>query len=389
MTGGLQGRPFVLYLIDSLAPGGAERSLVDMTPHLVAEGVGLEVAVLHDRPGLRYELESRGVRVHIIDGSSRLAWVSGVTRLLDRLRPDLLHTTLFESDLVGRTAAAFCRVPVVSTLASTPYGPEHATEPGLRKARLLAARAADIATARVVRRFHAVSQAAADACIVRMGLPRERVEVIPRGRDRTRLGEPSPGRRASARSQLGLSPEVPVVLAVARQQPQKGLDLLLRAVPILLRDQPLTQLLVAGGEGRATTDLSGIVADLGIGNLVRFLGERQDVGDLLCAADVFVLPSRREGLPGAVLEAMAMEVPIVASDLPTVREAVPDSEHAILVPVEDPQALALAVSRVLSDSAASADRARAARARFERQFDIVSVSRAMARFYGAALARRT
>jgi glycosyltransferase involved in cell wall biosynthesis len=180
-----------------------------------------------------------------------------------------------------------------------------------------------------------------------------------------------------------------MVLAVARQEPQKGLDTLLQAVPALLRGQPAAQVVIAGPEGRASAALSRLVRELHVGSTVRFLGVREDVADLLCAADVFVLPSLREGLPGAVLEAMAMEVPVVASDLPTVREAVPGDEFAMLVPVANPEALGRALVTVLSDPAAAGRRVRSARARFDERFDISAVSRAMVRFYRAALAGRS
>jgi glycosyltransferase involved in cell wall biosynthesis len=176
-----------------------------------------------------------------------------------------------------------------------------------------------------------------------------------------------------------------VVLAVARQEPQKGLDVLIKAFRIIIDRNPHAVLLVAGREGRATADLRRLQTDLRLEPYVRFLGERGDIADLLCTADAFVLPSRREGLPGAILEAMAMAAPVVASDLPTVREVVPDDRFAMLVRPEDPIALGQALGSVLADRASATRRAMAARDRFDRQFDIVAVSRAMLDFYGRAL----
>jgi glycosyltransferase involved in cell wall biosynthesis len=178
---------------------------------------------------------------------------------------------------------------------------------------------------------------------------------------------------------------VAVVLAVARQEPQKGLDILIKAFPIVLDRNPHARLFIAGREGRATATLAQLRADLRVEPYVHFLGERGDIADLLCAADAFVLPSRREGLPGSILEAMAMRAPVVASDLPTVREVVPDDRFAVLVRPEDPLELGKALTSVLADRAGATRRAVAARARFERQFDIAAVSRAMVSFYGRAL----
>jgi glycosyltransferase involved in cell wall biosynthesis len=385
---GKHGGPRVLYLIDSLALGGAERSLVDMAPRLVSAGVRLEVAVLHDRPGLKPELDYHGVRVHVVPGKSRSAWLWNVVELLRVRRPDLVHTTLFESDIVGRTAAAVARVPVVSTLANTPYGPDHAAEAGVSTVRLRGAQTADIITAKLVRRFHAVSQSTADACIARLRIPPDKIEVIPRGRDLQRLGARTAQRRLETRSTLGISGGTRVLLAVARQEPQKGLDVLLRALPRVLVANPDTVLLIAGRKGRASRELSGLASRISTPDAVRLLGSRDDVPDLLCAADVFVLPSRREGLPGSVLEAMALGVPIVASDLPTVREAVPGDDYAYLVPPDDPGQLADALGSVIASPMVALARAARAEERFLTSFDMDAVSRAMANFYTLALAGR-
>lgn len=115
------------------------------------------------------------------------------------------------------------------------------------------------------------------------------------------------------------------------------------------------------------------------------LGHRNDVADLLCAADVFVLPSRREGIPGVVQEAMALETPIVASDIGPVREAVGTPPSAELVPVGDAAALATAVRGVLSDPASAAKRAIRGRERFETEFDIACIADRMIDFYEKAL----
>jgi glycosyltransferase involved in cell wall biosynthesis len=151
---------------------------------------------------------------------------------------------------------------------------------------------------------------------------------------------------------------------------------------------PDTVLLIAGRKGRASRELSGLASRISTPDAVRLLGSRDDVPDLLCAADVFVLPSRREGLPGSVLEAMALGVPIVASDLPTVREAVPGDDYAYLVPPDDPGQLADALGSVIASPMVALARAARAEERFLTSFDMDAVSRAMANFYTLALAGR-
>jgi FAD/FMN-containing dehydrogenase len=117
----------LLYLIDSLGPGGAERSLAAMAPGYVGRGIELEVAFLHDRRGLQDELERAGARLCSLAGpGGRPGWMRRVRRLLTVRRPDLVHTTLFEADLAGRVGARLAGVPVVSSLVNVAYGPEQA-----------------------------------------------------------------------------------------------------------------------------------------------------------------------------------------------------------------------------------------------------------------------
>ena len=373
-------------MIDSLAPGGAESSLAALAPLYHDLGVELEVAYLHDRPGLQHRFEAAGVRLTPLAGSGgRTGWLRRAAALVRDRRPDLVHTTLFEADIAGRLAAASVRVPVVSSLVNVGYGSEQRRDPGIRVWRLLGAQFADITTARVVRRFHAVSHHVADVMARRLLLPRSRVQVVPRGRDPKALGTRTPERTARARAMLAAHPDDILLLTVARHEYQKGLDVLLRSLPEVLATYPLARVIVAGREGNQTGALQAIVAELGLSNSVTFLGARSDVADLLSAADVFVLPTRREGFPGAVLEAMALEAPIVASAIPTVSEAVVANEHALLVPPDDIKALASATVAVLSSPELSRERAGAARNRFLHNFTIERAADGMLRLYEAAL----
>ena len=144
--------------------------------------------------------------------------------------------------------------------------------------------------------------------------------------------------------------------------------------------------MVAGREGDATPRLRSAVDRMGIDRQVRFLGQRADVPDLLCAADVFVLPSRWEGLGGSLLEAMALEVPIVASDIPPVREMVKDDESATLARPGDPISLSDALIRTLKDRDRADRLATRAHERFLDSFTVDGVADQMIAFYDRALA---
>lgn len=376
----------VLYVIDSLAGGGAEHSLAAMAPHLVAGGIDLEVAYLQERSGLHEQLRAAGVRLFSLAGEGgRAGWVRRARRLILERRPALVHTTLFEADLAGRTAAFLTRTSVVSSLVNDAYGPHHVHDPGLNPWKVRAAQLADLLTARFVRRFHAISGAVADSMSRRLLIPPDRIEVIPRGRDPVSLGVRTPTRRAAVRGRLEVPESTPLIVAAARHEWQKGLDVLLEAMPRILAQVPDAHLLIAGREGRATPRLIHVCMRLGLANRVSFLGPRGDVPDLLCAADVFVLASRWEGLGSVLIEAMALETPIVATDLPAVREAVGGSGVAVLVPPDDPAALASGVVRTLRHPGAAAERASQGRRRFLDHFTVERVAARMSAFYATSL----
>ena len=376
----------VLYVIDSLAPGGAESSLAALARLYPSRGVELEVAYLHERPGLHEALKAAGASLTSLAGpGGRRAWAKRSASLVRERRPDIVHTTLFEADLAGRVGAASAGVPVVSSIVTVSYGPSERREPGIRPWRLLGAQIADIATARLVRRFHAVSRHVADVMAPRLLVPRSRMEVVPRGRDPATLGTRTPERSARTRASLDAAPGDCLLLAVARHEYPKGLDVLFRALPLVRAENPGMRLLVAGREGNHTPALHALADELGLGDTITFLGARSDVADLLCAADLFVLPTRREGFPGAVLEAMALEVPIIATAIPAVSEAVEAGEHALLVPPDDAGALAAAIVTALRFQEASRRRALAARVRFYDHFTIDRAADGMVRFYEAAL----
>ncbi|MEU9133595.1 glycosyltransferase family 4 protein [Kitasatospora sp. NPDC048540] len=373
-------------MIDSVSRvGGAEQGLVAMAPQLVRAGVRLDVAYLKESPGgFQPELTAAGATVFGVHRPGRAGRVAGLRALVRERRPELVHTTLYESDVLGRAAALSAGTPVVSSLVNSSYGPEHLHARGLNPWKVRAAQAVDAVTAQGTRRFHALTEHVAQAMAGRLRVSRDRIDVVPRGRDPELLGSVTAERRAAVRAALELPEDVPVVLAAARQQYQKGLDVLLEAWPAVRRHTPEAVLLLAGSEGAETPRLRRLAQECG---QVRFLGARGDVFDLMAAADVFAVPSRWEGLGSAAMEAMGVGVPLVCSDVPALRETVGSEDYATLVPPERPAELAAALIDALEDAAAAAVRVKAARARFLTCFTLHHVSGRMVEFYERSLRR--
>ena len=375
----------VTYVIDSLSPSGSERSLVELVPGLVAHGIDMDVVTLFDRPGLVEEAVAGGATVTCLEGGGgRVGALMRLRRHLRHHRPDVVHTTLFEADAVGRIAATLSRIPVVSSLVNVRYGPEQKQNPGLKPLRVELARWTDAGTAQFVRRFHAVTADVADVMARRLHLRRDRIDVVPRGRDPDSLGYRDPVRASSARTRLSIPADAPLLVSVARHEYQKGLDVLLHATAEVSADIPELRVVVVGRQGNQTADLARMRDELGLGRVVTLAGTRDDVLDVLAAADGFVLASRWEGHSGALVEAMAMRTPIIVTDIAAFREVLSDGA-GLFAAVGDPKALAAAIRATLADTPGAAARAEAARRLFETRFTIDASVNGMVAFYERAL----
>lgn len=350
-------------------------------------GPSFGVVVFRLETPLKDRLEASGVRVFppqqpLMRRRERLRHVDASVRAF---RPDLIHTTLFEADLAGRVLGRIRHVPVVTSLVNVPY--VHIRQKGLdghprNPVKFRAVEFIDGLLARhATSAFHAVSEAVAAASARALRISRADIHVVPRGRSQERLGEPSHRRRMDTRRRLNVGDRTPLLLNVGREEPQKGQVDAVEALARIRPSRPGACLVIAGRSGRSSGILDQRVDDLSLQGAVLRLGRRDDIGDLLCAADVLVFPSRYEGLPGAVLEAMALETPIVAADIPAVREAVSGESGALLTPPGNVDRLAEGVEAALSDRSATRARAARARQRFEAVYTLDACVQGMLDLY--------
>jgi glycosyltransferase involved in cell wall biosynthesis len=232
-------------------------------------------------------------------------------------------------------------------------------------------RTADRWTAPLTTHFHAITETVKAAAVTELGIPARKISVVPRGRSAERIGVRSSERRRRVRQALGLNDDDPVLMSVGRQEYQKGHAYLLEAMPAVLSCHPTATLLLIGREGAASAHLRAVLdtARIAQGRIV-FLGHREDVMDLMAAADVFVFPSLWEGLGGVLIEAMGLGLPIIASDLPAIREVIEDGPNGYLVPPGSPQELGSAIVRLLENPELQREQSQNNRKRFLNQFDL-------------------
>lgn len=207
-----------------------------------------------------------------------------------------------------------------------------------------------------------------------------RMRVIANG-----IVAPASGNRNRVRQELGLSQTAPMLLTVARFTAQKDHASLLAALPQVLLQHPDAQLALVG-DGPGQQQIEQTIESLGIERSVHMLGRRDDVPDLLAAADLFVLPSLFEGLPLVLLEAMAAGLPIVATAIDGTVEAI-GADHPFLVPAGDPMRLAAIIGTALGDADAARAAGAAGKSRFIHQFQADRMAMQTAALYAGLLAK--
>ena len=368
-----------LFVINSFLAGGAERSLLELLPEFVEHGVTPIIAALQYKDvGFEEEVREAGFDVRLMPDGGRLTKIRALRKLIKDEEPDLVYTSLFDADLAGRLAAIGVGVPVMTCLVNTAYDPARLADPGIDTKRLKVVQTIDGFTARhLTDHFHAISDAVKDSTVETLGVKPENVTVVKRGRNTERLGDASPERRSSARATLGLDDDVPVAVTVGRQEYQKGQIYLVEAFAGVMKKIPDAKLLVVGREGHFTQRLADLVARLDLAASVELLGHRSDVPDLLAAADLFVFPSLYEGLGGALVEAIALALPVVASDIPALREVVREGENALLVPPRDVAGLEAAMLKLFDDDELRHRYGTRSRELFEAEFKVEDASKAL------------
>ncbi len=363
----------LLYVVGNFVAGGAERHLLEMWRRLDRERFDVRIACFRregqfladvDRLGLPVVDLRVGRRIYDPSGLAAFARLAGLVRAF---RPHVIHGYLFGPNLFAVLAGRLAGVPVVAVAKRNVDAFESPRQVALQK---LAHRWATHVTA--------VSDAVAET-VVRLGVPRDRITVIPNGIDAARFD----GRTAD-RAVLGVNGTSPVIGSIGALAARKDYATLLRALGALRR-RGVEFVAVLVGDGPERAALEAQASEPALAGRVRFLGERADVDRLLPAMDVFVLSSREEGIPNALLEAMAAARPSVVTDVGGNREVLRDGETGWIVPPGAPDALATTLAEVLTHPDEARRRGDSARRDTLAHRSIDAMVRRHESFYRAAL----
>jgi glycosyltransferase involved in cell wall biosynthesis len=327
----------VAYVAHAFMMGGAEEMVLNLVRYLPERFEPVIVCINQAGP-MGEEIRKTGVEFHVLglDPGVRHPWhIVDLNRRLQAIAPDIVHTFLLTASLYGRFAAMLAGVPIVIGTEVNIY--EQKQRHHILVERWLM-RHTDrvIVSARSVRDFY----------IAQVGADPAKVDVIYNAVDWSQLQ--TSVSRQDLRAQVGVPDEVPLAGIIARLTEQKAHTYLFDA----MASYPglATMHLLVVGDGALRTSLESRVAQLGLHRRVHFLGARRDLGNLLAAVDLFVMPSLWEGLPLAMVLAMGAGLPVVATAVAGIPEVVQDGASGLLVPPADAPALGAALARLVADA---------------------------------------
>lgn len=354
--------------ITELDPGGAENALAQLVTRLDPAEWRPVVYCLGPETELAKWLREQGIPVECYGAASwrDLGAVCWLAKRLRRQRPQLLQSFLFHANIVGRFAGRLAGVPVILS--------GHRVAERERRLHLWL----DRATRRLTDHHVCVSRGVADHVERRLGVDRQRFSVIPNGVERH---TPRPDREARAlRANWNLPAECVVALAAGRLHPQKGFLTLLEAFSRLVPERPELRLWIAG-EGPQRRELERRINSAGLEGRVTLLGRREDLRELMEAADLFVLSSLWEGMPNVVLEAMAAGLPVAATDVEGIAELIENGRTGLVVTPGLPEPLAAAMSELTARPELRGAMGKAAQEHVMKNFTWEGAASAYARLY--------
>ena len=329
----------IVVITNRFGDVGTHPQLSRLALHLKKSGHDVRAVTLAPPGTIAETFAEAGIEMDVIDGSRQGSFplvVGKLTAMFRQTRPDAVVAFLYGAIVPARVAARLAGVPaVISSIRNEYFGPRY-------KEQVIAA--TDWLSTRTVVNSQTVAES-----LARRGIAsRERLVVIPNGID-TSLFRPSPETRESTRSGLGVTVDEFLWVTIGRLTDQKDYPSLFKAFHAVVTDLPRTRLLVIG-RGPLQPHLDEQVRRFGLQDRISFLGFRADIPSLLAASDASVMASRWEGMPNAVIEALASELPVVGTDVGGMRELVDDGVDGYLVPPSRPDALASAMLKVMRAS---------------------------------------
>jgi len=334
----------VMHVINAYALGGAEKLVFDIASSMDKSKFDVFICSIASRGdaverSIRHSLHSQGVRTLCLDKAphrQRLLAIWRLARFLRANKIDIVHTHCPSPDFYGRLAAWLSRVPLVFTTIHNTAGYSRRVEKTLGWLSC---------------KHIAISEEVRQYAINNLHIPVHKLSIVHNGINMEKYKN-NPVPKGDIFGELGISTNKKIITNIGRVTVQKGQFYLLQAAKIVLREFPDVHFLVVGDDKtdqKLAAELRQLVKAENLSAHITFAGVRQDVPQILAITDVFAFPSLWEGFALVSLEVMAAGVPMVATDVGSIREVLIDGENGLIVPPKDAEALADGIKFMLRD----------------------------------------
>ncbi|MEK6982272.1 MAG: glycosyltransferase [Candidatus Micrarchaeota archaeon] len=355
----MENRPIkVLHFIASLEVGGAERMLLTLIKNSQNKDIEHVICTIYNRGSLVNEAKAAGIKIQSLNLPCKYLYPVAYPLFLFKvlsLKPDIINSFLLQENLIAR---------IVGKLI-------------LRKKVICGKRDTDTGKSKIKVWFDKITLGLADLHIsnslaganelISYGVPKEKVLHIPNGKNWSELE--SKLTKEEAKQKLGLNQDDFVIGYVARLYEFKGQKYAIRAMPNILKKNKTAKLILVGS-GVMLNELQQLVKDLHVENSIVFLGERKDIPDILKSFDIFVFPSLREGLPGALMEAMAAGLPVIATNIDGNEELIEDEKHGLLIQPQNVLQLSAAIDYLIRSPKIREGIGKAARQKMLKEYSV-------------------
>lgn len=375
----------IVLVIDSFFTGGAEFSTLELFKYLKEKNVVIQIVKLK-KMSPEYASETFNLSndyIATLPNGTFLQKRKALKKIISQFKPDVIHSVLFNANILVRSIRVFDSSFVhIESLVNHTYSENRLQEKGVSKFKLEAYRFLDKITSVLgTDHFHPNGYSVAKHYQEKLGIDQKKMTVVHRGRDIKKYDV-----RPFNRKEIGIDEGKLILLNVARQEYQKGQDVLLKALTLLPQyviDR--IHLLIVGREGKLSNVLYQFVNENKLEQTVTFLGHRTDIPELLKMSDIFVFPSRFEGLPGVLIEAEASGLPIICTDLPMMKEVVEENKNALVFEINNERQLAECISKLVLDENLKHEFAIESKKIFEEKFMLDSVHQKMFDLYSKLL----
>jgi glycosyltransferase involved in cell wall biosynthesis len=360
-------RKKILHFINGLEIGGAENQLLRILPELEKYHENL-VCCAQGRGPIGKLLEEKGIQVYYLDMKNIFDFFAAIRfgKIIKNCSPDILVTYLIHADLYGRVLGKLFQI---KKIVSSKRG-------ALLQWEWLSF--FDRLTKKLVDHYLIQTETARKEWMKKLNLPEKKFTIIPNGinieKFRCEIN------KEEKKKQLEIKENSTVITCISKLRRGKGHDILLKSFEKFYQYDNNAILLIVG-DGEREEELKNSIVNFNSKNSIKFLSNRTDIAEILSISDIFTLPTEKEGMSNAIIEAMIMGVPIITTDIPANRDVLENKKTGILIPVNNIDSLTEKIKILMADKFLWEKMSQDSKIEAEKKFDVQVVAKKFAEFY--------